>query len=58
MHVPADAWDDTMRELEARGVSFLFAPGAREDFGKTVRAGLHPAIPRATSIELTDVDPT
>jgi glyoxylase I family protein len=57
MHVPADAWDDTMRELEARGVSFLLPPGSREDFGKTVRAAFI-CDPAGNAIELTDVDPT
>ena len=38
---PADAWDDTMRELEARGVCSS-SHRAREDFGKTVRGGVHP----------------
>ena len=57
MHVPAGAWDDTMRELEARGVPFLFPPSARVDFGVPVRAAFIQD-PAGNVIELTDVDPT
>jgi catechol 2,3-dioxygenase-like lactoylglutathione lyase family enzyme len=57
MHVPAGAWDDTMRELETRGVPFLFPPSAREDFGVPVRAAFI-RDPAGNVIELTDVDPT
>jgi catechol 2,3-dioxygenase-like lactoylglutathione lyase family enzyme len=57
MHVPAADWDATMRELEARGVPFLFPPGSREDFGVPVRAAFI-RDPAGNVIELTDVDPT
>jgi glyoxylase I family protein len=57
MHVPAAAWEDTMHELEARGVAFLLPPGSREDFGVLVRAAFIQD-PAGNAIELTDVDPT
>jgi methylmalonyl-CoA/ethylmalonyl-CoA epimerase len=57
MHVPARSWDETMRELEGRGVPFLLAPGSREDFGVTVHAAFIQD-PAGNVIELTDVDPT
>jgi len=57
MHVPTDAWDSTMAELEARGVAFLMAPSEREDFGRPVRAAFI-RDPAGNVIELTDVDPT
>jgi catechol 2,3-dioxygenase-like lactoylglutathione lyase family enzyme len=57
MHVPSAAWDSTMQELEARGVSFLMPPNMREDFGKPVRAAFI-RDPAGNVIELTDVDPT
>jgi extradiol dioxygenase family protein len=56
-HIPASAWDETISELEARGVAFLMAPGARQDFGVTVRAAFIQD-PAGNAIELTDVDPT
>jgi len=56
-HIPADAWDETMRELEARDVAFLMGPSAREDFGVQVRAAFIQD-PAGNVIELTDVDPT
>jgi extradiol dioxygenase family protein len=57
MHVPAAAWDDTMRELAARGVPFVMGPNAREDFGRLVRAAFIQD-PAGNFIELTDVDPS
>jgi catechol 2,3-dioxygenase-like lactoylglutathione lyase family enzyme len=57
MHVPTDAWDSTMGELEARGVPFLMGPNTREDFGRPVRAAFI-RDPAGNVIELTDVDPT
>jgi catechol 2,3-dioxygenase-like lactoylglutathione lyase family enzyme len=56
-HIPADAWDETMTELQARGVSFFMGPGEREDFGVRVRAAFIQD-PAGNAIELTDVDPT
>ncbi len=38
-------------------MAFLFPPGSREDFGKTVRAAFI-RDPAGNAIELTDVDPT
>lgn len=57
LHVPADAWDETMHELDARGVPFMMGPNAREDFGRQVRAAFIQD-PAGNFIELTDVDPT
>ena len=57
LHIPADAWDETMAALEARGVEFMFPPGEREDFGKRVRAAFIKD-PAGNYIELTDIDPT
>jgi catechol 2,3-dioxygenase-like lactoylglutathione lyase family enzyme len=57
LHIPADAWDDTMAGLEARGIEFLRPPRAREDFGVPVRAAFI-RDPAGNNIELTDVDPT
>jgi catechol 2,3-dioxygenase-like lactoylglutathione lyase family enzyme len=57
LHIPADAWDDTMSAIEARGIEFLLPPSERLDFGKRVRAAfIHD--PAGNVIELTDVDPT
>ena len=57
LHVPAEVWDDTMAELEARGVTFDMQPRERVDFGKRVRAAFV-RDPAGNAIELTDVDPT
>jgi catechol 2,3-dioxygenase-like lactoylglutathione lyase family enzyme len=57
LHIPADAWDDTMAGIEARGITFLAPPGERLDFGKLVRAAFI-RDPAGNVIELTDVDPT
>ena len=57
LHIPADAWDDTMSELRARGVEFFMEPREREDFGVPVRAAFI-SDPAGNRIELTDVDPT
>jgi catechol 2,3-dioxygenase-like lactoylglutathione lyase family enzyme len=56
LHVPADAWEATMRELEARGVPFVMGPSEREDFGRPVRATFI-SDPAGNFIELTDVPP-
>jgi extradiol dioxygenase family protein len=57
LHIPADAWDDTMAGIEARGIEFLLPPSERLDFGKPVRAAFI-RDPAGNVIELTDVDPT
>ncbi len=56
LHVPADAWDETIDQLSARGVPFALGPNAREDFGKPVRAAFIQD-PAGNFIELTDVPP-
>ena len=56
LHIPTDAWDDTMAGIEARGVEFLLPPSERLDFGKSVRAAFI-RDPAGNVIELTDVDP-
>ena len=56
LHIPADAWDETIDELSARGVTFTLGPNAREDFGKPVRAAFIQD-PAGNFIELTDVPP-
>jgi catechol 2,3-dioxygenase-like lactoylglutathione lyase family enzyme len=57
LHIPADAWDDTMAAIEDRGIEFLLPPSERLDFGKRVRAAFV-RDPAGNVIELTDVDPT
>jgi catechol 2,3-dioxygenase-like lactoylglutathione lyase family enzyme len=57
LHVPADAWDDTMAGIEGRGIEFLLPPNERSDFGTPVRAAFI-RDPAGNVIELTDVDPT
>jgi catechol 2,3-dioxygenase-like lactoylglutathione lyase family enzyme len=57
LHIPADAWDDTMAGIEALGIEFLLPPSARLDFGQPVRAAFI-RDPAGNVIELTDVDPT
>jgi catechol 2,3-dioxygenase-like lactoylglutathione lyase family enzyme len=56
LHVPADAYADTMAELETRGVQFVAKPRSRVDFGNTVWAAFVED-PSGNLIELTDVDP-
>jgi catechol 2,3-dioxygenase-like lactoylglutathione lyase family enzyme len=56
LHIPADAWDDTMAGLTARGIAFMSEPREREDFGRPVRAAFI-RDPAGNVIELTDVDP-
>lgn len=56
LHIPTDAWDDTMAAIEARGIEFLLPPNERLDFGKPVRAAFI-RDPAGNVIELTDVDP-
>jgi catechol 2,3-dioxygenase-like lactoylglutathione lyase family enzyme len=56
LHVPTDAWDDTMAGIEARGIEFLVPPSERVDFGKPVLAAFI-RDPAGNVIELTDVDP-
>jgi hypothetical protein len=55
MHVPADARDDTMRELEARGVVPPSTGLARTSARPCAAFICDPA---GNAIELTDVDPT
>jgi catechol 2,3-dioxygenase-like lactoylglutathione lyase family enzyme len=57
LHIPADAWGDTMAGIEARGIEFLLPPSERLDFGTPVRAAFI-RDPAGNVIELTDVDPT
>jgi catechol 2,3-dioxygenase-like lactoylglutathione lyase family enzyme len=57
LHIPADAWDETMEAISARGLEFLLPPSEREDFGTRVRAAFI-RDPAGNVIELTDVDPT
>lgn len=57
LHIPADAWDDTMAGIEASGIEFLLPPNERLDFGRPVRAAFI-RDPAGNVIELTDVDPT
>jgi extradiol dioxygenase family protein len=57
LHIPTEAWDDTMAGIEARGIEFLLPPSERLDFGKPVRAAFI-RDPAGNVIELTDVDPT
>jgi catechol 2,3-dioxygenase-like lactoylglutathione lyase family enzyme len=56
LHIPADAWDDTMAGIAARDIEFLLPPSEREDFGRRVRAAFI-RDPAGNVIELTDVDP-
>jgi catechol 2,3-dioxygenase-like lactoylglutathione lyase family enzyme len=57
LHIPTDAWDDTMAGIEARGIEFLLPPSERLDFSEPVRAAFI-RDPAGNVIELTDVDPT
>jgi catechol 2,3-dioxygenase-like lactoylglutathione lyase family enzyme len=57
LHIPADAWDETMVAIEGRGIEFLLPPSERLDFGRRVRAAFI-RDPAGNVIELTDVDPT
>jgi extradiol dioxygenase family protein len=57
LHIPTDAWDETMAGIEARGIAFLLPPSERLDFGRPVRAAFI-SDPAGNVIELTDVDPT
>jgi glyoxylase I family protein len=57
LHIPHDAWDETMDGLRALGIEFYFEPQTREDFGVPVRAAFI-SDPAGNRIELTDVDPT
>src|SRR5436309_14666028 len=56
LHVPTDAFDDTVDALKAAGVPFLGEPSSREDFGRTVLAAFV-TDPAGNVIELTDVGP-
>jgi glyoxylase I family protein len=56
LHISADRWDDTIVELEARGVPFLGPPSTRSDFGVPVRA-VFVKDPAGNTVELTDVGP-
>ena len=56
LHIGADHWEDSIAELEARGVTFLGAPSTRSDFGVPVRAAFV-RDPAGNIVELTDVGP-
>ena len=56
LHVPTEAYADTMAELETRGVEFVAKPRSRVDLGRTVWAAFVED-PSGNLIELTDVDP-
>jgi glyoxylase I family protein len=56
LHVPTEAWDDTMAALEEAGVGFLSPPSVRVDFGVEVRAAFL-TDPAGNVVEVTDVGP-
>ncbi|MFN8025669.1 MAG: VOC family protein [Acidimicrobiia bacterium] len=56
LHIPADAWDDTIDALRERGVTFMGEPSSRVDFDVPIRAAFIED-PCGNVIELTDVDP-
>ena len=56
LHVPTDAFDDTVGALKAAGVPFLGEPSSRVDFGTTVLAAFV-TDPAGNVIELTNVGP-
>ena len=56
LHVPHEAWDDTIAALQAAGVPFLMGPSERVDFGRPVRAAFV-TDPAGNVVELTDVGP-
>ena len=53
LHVPPERFDETMAQLEARGIPLQRGPSSRVDFGTTVRAAVI-ADPAGNPIELTD----
>ena len=56
LHVPTEAFHETMETLKAAGVSFRGEPRSRQDFGTTVWAAMIND-PFGNVIELTDVGP-
>ena len=56
LHVPTDAFDDTVAALRAAGTPFLGDPSSRVDFGATVMAAFV-TDPAGNVIELTNVGP-
>ena len=56
LHIPADAWDETMEALRGRDVTFIGEPSSRVDFDVPIRAAFIED-PCGNVIELTDVDP-
>ena len=42
LHIPADAWDDTMAGIEARGIEFLLPPSERARLRQAGPRRVHP----------------
>jgi catechol 2,3-dioxygenase-like lactoylglutathione lyase family enzyme len=56
LHVPGDAWTDTMSELVDEGIVFLMGPSERMDFDVPIRSAFV-TDPAGNVIELTDAGP-
>jgi len=56
LHVPREAWDETIAALDAAGVTYISRPSSRVDFGVPVLAAFV-ADPAGNVVELTDVGP-
>jgi len=56
LHVPTEAWEQTMAGLTEAGVTFLSQPSSRNDFGVEVRAAFV-TDPAGNVVEMTDVGP-